>query len=205
MSKSRIYALSAPPSGAGQAIGLYGGSFNPPHEGHRHVALSALRRLGLDRLWCLVTPGNPLKSNNRLAPMHQRLANTARVMDHGRIDITGLEAQANTRFTAETLDWIHARHPNIRFVWIMGADNLAQFDKWQRWQDILGQIPVAIIDRPGYSLSPLSAVAAQHFAPWRLQEEKARSLAYQEAPAWVFLHGPRSDLSSTMIRQQSRA
>ena len=205
MSKSKIYGLSAPLLGAGQTIGLYGGSFNPPHEGHRHVAVSALRKLNLDRLWCLVTPGNPLKLANHLAPMDKRLEQTAQLMDHPRIDVTGLEAKTNTRFTAETLDWIRLRHPQTRFVWIMGADNLAQFNKWQRWQDILRQIPVAIIDRPGYSLSPLSAVAAQHFAPWRIQEDRARSLAYRKAPAWVFLHGPRSDLSSTKIRLQSRA
>jgi nicotinate-nucleotide adenylyltransferase len=202
MIRSRIYPLSFPPAAPGMTIGLYGGSFNPPHEGHRHVALSALRRLKLDRLWCLVTPGNPLKDHAELAGMAQRLEATARLMDHPRIDITGIEQKAGTRFTAESLDWIRTRRPRLRFVWIMGADNLNQFHKWQRWQDILRKNPVAIIDRPGYSLSPLRAPAAQHFASARIKEHEAATLARHDRPAWVFLTGPRSELSSTQLRNQ---
>lgn len=201
MIRSHIYPCHLPLSTPGMTIGLYGGSFNPPHQGHRHVALMALKRLGLDRLWCLVTPGNPLKDHSNLSPLEKRLALTASVMDHPRIDVTGIEDKAGTHFTAETLDWLKHRRPRIRFVWVMGADNLQQFHKWQRWQTIMAQIPVAIIDRPGYSLSPLSSVAARHFASQRLPEAGATCLARTDSPSWTFLHGPRSDLSSTALRR----
>lgn len=182
-------------------IGLYGGSFNPPHTGHRHVATMALKRLGLDRLWCLVTPGNPLKDHSNLFPLADRLTSTASVMDHPHIDVTGVEEKAGTHFTAETLDWLLHRRPGVRFIWVMGADNLQQFHKWQRWHDIMAQIPVAIIDRPGYSLSPLSSLAARRYACRRLPEARATHLAHTDSPAWTFLHGPRSDLSSTALRR----
>ena len=201
MTRSRIYTSGLPPAYPGMTIGLYGGSFNPAHDGHRHVALTSLKRLGLDRIWCLVTPGNPLKDVSKLPSLATRMSGTANLMDHPRIDITGAEENAGTRFTAETLDWILARTPAIRFVWIMGADNLKQFHHWQRWQSILHRIPVAIIDRPGYSLSPLYATAAQHFAQARIPDHRAGTLAMMNCPAWTFLYGPRSDLSSTALRQ----
>lgn len=204
MTRSRLYPFKLPPSTKGMTIGLYGGSFNPPHDGHRHVATMALKRLQLDRLWCLVTPGNPLKDTNNLPSINQRMTATSRLMDHPAIDVTGFEQQAKTRFTAETLDWLITKRPEIRFVWVMGADNLRLFHKWQRWKDIFHQIPIAIIDRPGYSLSPLSATAAQHFAKARLDEENAKMLAYYKSPVWTFLHGPRSDLSSSDIRSATR-
>ncbi|MCT4656750.1 MAG: nicotinate-nucleotide adenylyltransferase [Cohaesibacter sp.] len=200
MSKSKNHGIKLPPHEAGMTIGLYGGSFNPPHEGHRHVATTALKKLGLDRLWCLVTPGNPLKDNQHLPSLDARLAATTKEMDHPAIDVTGLEAIAGSNFTAQTIDWIQLRAPKIRFVWVMGADNLASFHKWQRWEDIFATLPVAIIDRPGYSLSPLSSLAAQHFAPWRQKENEAGNLAFKQSPAWVFLYGPRSTLSSTSLR-----
>ena len=204
MTRSRIYPLALPPVTPGMRIGLYGGSFNPAHSGHRHVAQTALKRLQLDRIWCLVTPGNPLKDIRELPPLEQRLVNTAAVMDHPRIDITGIEAKANTHFTAETLDWLTTRTKGARFVWLMGADNLKQFHKWQRWQDILQKIPVAIIDRPGYSLAPLNALAAQTYAWARFSSQEEAKLATAQCPAWTFLYGPRSELSSTALRRNAK-
>ena len=186
-------------------IGLYGGSFNPAHEGHRHVALTALKHLQLDRIWCLVTPGNPLKDIRELPALEDRIAQTAAVMDHPRIDVTGVEAKANTRYTAETLDWLNRRTDGARLVWLMGADNLKQFHKWQRWEDIFGRIPVAIVDRPGYSLTPLNALAARNFAWARLSSGKEAILATAQCPAWTFIYGPRSGLSSTALRQSAKA
>ncbi|WP_319486710.1 nicotinate-nucleotide adenylyltransferase [uncultured Cohaesibacter sp.] len=205
MTRSRIYSNDLPPVTRGLRIGLYGGSFNPAHNGHRHVAVTAMKRLQLDRVWCLVTPGNPLKDIRELPPLGVRLTKTASVMDHPRIDITGVEAKANTRYTAETLDWLLAHTREANFVWLMGADNLKQFHKWQRWQDILHKIPVAIVDRPGYSLSPLNALAARNYAWARLASHKAATLATAQCPAWTFIHGPRSDLSSTALRQSAKA
>ncbi len=184
-------------------IGLYGGSFNPAHAGHRHVALTALKHFQLDRIWCLVTPGNPLKDTKNLPSLETRLEGTACMMDHPRIDVTGAEARAGTRFTAETLEWLDKRTVGIRFIWIMGADNLPQFHRWQRWQSILERIPVAIIDRPGHSLSALSSPAALHYAWARLPSHKGAALARMKSPVWSFLHGPRSNLSSTYLRSNT--
>ena len=204
MTRSRSYGTNLPPFQPGMRIGLYGGSFNPAHAGHRHVALTALKRLKLDRLWCLVTPGNPLKDISGLPSLSERIRATADIMDHPAVAVTGLEAKAGTRFTAATLDWLHHRTKGCHLVWVMGADNLKQFHKWQRWQGIMVQIPVAIIDRPGYSLAPLYATAAHHFAQFRLSDDDAGALATLDRPGWTFLYGPRSDLSSTSLRQASR-
>nr|WP_321461423.1 nicotinate-nucleotide adenylyltransferase [uncultured Cohaesibacter sp.] len=204
MTRSRIYSHDLPLVTPGLRIGLYGGSFNPAHRGHRHVALTALKHLQLDRIWCLVTPGNPLKDIRELPPLERRMRDTARLMDHPRIDVTGIEARAGTRYTAESLDWLSTRTNGAHLVWLMGADNLAQFHKWQRWEDIFSKIPVAIVDRPGYSLSPLNALAARNFAWARLPSHKEKTLATAQCPAWTFIYGPRSDLSSTALRQSTK-
>ena len=202
MTRSREYGIQLPPFAPGMRVGLYGGSFNPAHEGHRHVAETALRRLGLDRIWCLVTPGNPLKDLRGLPDLAGRMQKTAMVMNHPRIDVTGIEAKAGTSYTAKTLKWLTRRTAGVDLVWIMGADNLMQFHKWQDWQDIMASTPVAIIDRPGYSLSPLYATAAQAFAYARLPDSHAEALVGRQSPAWTFLYGPRSHLSSTALRQR---
>lgn len=204
MTRSRHYGTQLPTFTPGMRIGLYGGSFNPAHEGHRHVAVTALQRLGLDRIWCLVTPGNPLKDVSDLPELASRIKHTASVMDHPRIDITGVEAKAGTSYTAKTLEWLQRRTPGVNFVWIMGADNLMQFHKWQDWQQIMASTPVAIVDRPGYSLAPLYATAAQAFAHARIADNRARALAGMSCPVWTFLYGPRSHLSSTALRQHSQ-
>jgi nicotinate-nucleotide adenylyltransferase len=204
MSRSPNHGTRIPPIEPGMTIGLYGGSFNPPHDGHRHVALTGLKRLELDKIWCLVTPGNPLKNNSSLPSLEERLEQTASMMDHPSIAITGLEQQLGSSYSAKTILWLTRKYPQNRFVWLMGADNLANFHHWRQWKHIFATLPIAIIDRPGYSLSPLSSKAAQVYQRWRLPEKEAKGLSANRSPSWVFLHGPRSHLSSTLLRETRR-
>lgn len=189
-----------PPAAPGLRIGLYGGSFNPAHLGHRHVSLVALKRLALDRVWWMITPGNPLKDRSALAPLDRRVAIAEAVADHPRIAITDFETRIGARYTRQSLDYLRARHPDIRFVWIMGADSLAAFHRWRDFRAIAAMMPIAIIDRPGFTLTATSARGAQAMGRWRIDESDAGLLADLEPPAWVFLHGPRSTLSSTALR-----
>ena len=181
-------------------VGLFGGSFNPPHAGHALVAEIALRTLGLDQLWWMVTPGNPLKSGRELAPLAERIALSEQIARDPRIKVTAFEAAYHVRYTADTLALVRARNPGIDFVWIMGADNLAQFHRWQRWREIAMTMPIAVIDRPGSTLSFVSSVFAKTFDHARIDEHDAARLALRRPPAWTFIHGPRSSLSSTAIR-----
>ena len=181
-------------------IGLYGGSFNPAHLGHRHVTLLAMRRLGLDRVWWLVSPGNPLKSRKALPTVDERCAQARRIARHPRIALTGIEAALGVRFTVQTLRFLTHRCPGVHFVWIMGADSLGTFHRWKGSSEIARLVPIAIIDRPGSTMTPLSARAARRMAQARIPEEAATTLALRRPPAWTFLHGPRSSLSSTEIR-----
>ena len=189
-----------PPMAPGMRIGLFGGTFNPPHQGHVLVAQTALRRLKLDRVWWLVTPGNPLKSLDGLPPQAERMAAARQITRDPRIVVTGFEAEIGARYTYETLHYLNRRAGDVHFVWIMGADNLRQFHRWQNWQDIARLMPLAIIDRPGSTLAGASAKAAQVLRANRRSEGDARRLAAAKAPAFVFLHGPRSPLSSTALR-----
>ena len=188
----------------GMAVGLFGGSFNPPHAGHALVAEIALRRLRLDQLWWIVTPGNPLKSAAELAPLAERLRRSEAVAGDPRIRVTAFEARHSVRFTADTLALVKAHNPGVDFVWVMGADNLRDFHRWQRWQQIAMTVPIAVIDRPGATLSYLSSVMAKTFDYARRDETDAPRLARMKAPAWTFIHGPRSRLSSTSIRNAER-
>ena len=183
-------------------IGLYGGSFNPAHLGHRHVTTTALRRLGLDRVWWLVSPGNPLKSRDGLAPLFTRCAQATAIARHPRILVTAFEAGIGVRFTVQTLRYLTRRRPGVRFVWIMGADSLGTFHRWKDFSEIARLMPIAVIDRPGSTMTPMSARAAHILARTRLPESEAATLAAHPPPAWVFLHGPRSTLSSTRIRER---
>jgi nicotinate-nucleotide adenylyltransferase len=192
--------LRLPHSEQGQRIGLFGGSFNPPHEGHLLVSEIALKRLQLDQIWWIITPGNPLKDINQLAPLTERINYCEDIANHPSIKITAFELAHPTRFTADTLEFVKIRRPDANFVWIMGADNLASFHKWQRWQDIANMMPLAVIDRPGSTLSSRSSMAALAFSRFRLDESDAALLPSMPAPAWTFVHGPRSSLSSTKIR-----
>ena len=184
----------------GMAVGLFGGSFNPPHAGHALVAEIALRRLALNQLWWIVTPGNPLKSANELAPLAERLALSEAMAKDPRMKVTAFEATHHVRYTADTLALVRAKNPGVDFVWIMGADNLRDFHRWQRWRKIFLTFPIAVIDRPGATLSLLSSVAAKTFDYARIDEGDAPRLPRMKAPAWTFIHGPRSSLSSSAIR-----
>lgn len=197
---SRVYG-GLPPHGAGQRIGLYGGSFDPAHDGHRQVSLLALRRLALDCLWWLVTPGNPLKDARVLPPLCERMRRAAETAAHPRIMITGAEAAFGTRYTADFIRIVRSRVPTTRFVWIMGSDNLAQIHRWSRWREIAEALPIAVVNRPGYLAAPLFSVAAQALREHRIDAEDAPLLASMPPPAWAFLTGPRTPASSTALRR----
>jgi nicotinate-nucleotide adenylyltransferase len=189
-----------PPHAPGMRIGLFGGTFDPPHLAHLGASLLALKRLKLDRVWWLVTPGNPLKNTRGLAPLASRIAAARKLTHHPRIDVTGLEASINTRYTYDTVLWLIARCPRVRFVWIMGADNLRHFHRWQRWKGIAKLIPIVVIDRLGPSLYAAASPAGQALAQARIPENDAATLPGRKAPAWTFLHGLKSALSSTALR-----
>jgi nicotinate-nucleotide adenylyltransferase len=193
-----------PPFAAGQTIGLLGGSFNPPHRGHLLASHLALTRLRLDRVWWLATPGNPLKSVADLAALRARLDAACALVRDPRISVTGFESEIGSRYTADTLRYLKRRAPAARFVWIMGADNLAQLHRWRDWEEIAARVPILVVDRPGASFAALSSRAAQALARWRRPERDALRLARLAPPAWIFLHGPRSSASSTALRQQAR-
>jgi nicotinate-nucleotide adenylyltransferase len=194
---------SLPPYAPGLKIGLFGGSFNPAHEGHRAASLIALHRLGLDRIWWLVSPANPLKDTRDLASLPARIAAAREIARHPRIEVTGFEAAVGARYTFETIRYLTSRCRGVHFVWIMGADNLATFHRWQRWRDIAEDMPIAIIDRPGSTLSATHSPAAVALAPHRCDESKTRLFATAKPPAIIFLHGPRSSLSSTALRRHA--
>lgn len=197
--------LGMPHAEAGMAVGLFGGSFNPPHAGHLLVAETALRRLRLHQLWWMVTPGNPLKENSALPGLTERLEWCRKRISDPRIRLTAFEAAYGLTYTAETLRFVLSRNRPVDFVWIMGADNLAGLHHWQDWRSIVDSVPIAVIDRPGSTLSYLSSVMAKTFQRARVDEDDAAVLVRMKAPAWTFIHGPRSSLSSTAIRNQAGA
>ncbi|MCO4847888.1 MAG: nicotinate-nucleotide adenylyltransferase [Yoonia sp.] len=186
---------------AGQVVGLLGGSFNPAHDGHVHITKTALKRFGLDRVWWLVSPGNPLKSQGP-APMADRMAQAARVMDHPKVEITDIECRLGTKFTAQTIAGLQRRYPGVRFVWLMGADNLAQFHRWQDWQWIMENVPVGVIARPGDGVSARLSKAATIYRGAMLSARASVAVANGAAPRWCFINLPMSDQSSTAIREQ---
>jgi nicotinate-nucleotide adenylyltransferase len=190
-----------PPHAPGLSVGLFGGSFNPAHEGHRSASLLAFRRLGLDRVWWLVSPGNPLKDHRVLAPLEARIAAARKVARHPRVAVTGIEALIGTRYTYETIAYLKRRCPGVRFVWIMGGDNLVTFHHWKRWRDIAALVPIAIIDRPGSTLKASRSPAGIALAPYRRSETQGILLPDATPPAFIYLHGPRSSLSSTVLRE----
>jgi nicotinate-nucleotide adenylyltransferase len=182
----------------GMVVGLLGGSFDPAHGGHVHITREALKRFGLDRVWWLVSPGNPLKPRPP-APLAVRVAEARRLMRHPKVAITDLEARTGTRATHDTLEALRRHYPGVRFVWLMGADNLAQFHRWGRWRDILHMVPVGVLARPGAGEERLSP-AARAFARARLPEGAAVTLGLRAPPAWCFVNLPMVDLSSSAIR-----
>ena len=184
----------------GIQVGLFGGSFNPPHAGHVLVSEIAMRKLELDQLWWIVTPGNPLKSTRELKPLAERIALSEAITPDPRIKVTAFEAAHRLRYTADTLALVKRRNPGVDFVWVMGADSLRDFHRWQRWREIATTFPIAVIHRPGATLSFLSSAMAKSFDYARCDESDAPRLARMKAPAWTFIHGPRSTLSSSAIR-----
>ena len=196
----RFVAQAVPPTTDGMRIGLLGGSFNPPHRAHRAISRFALTRLQLDRVWWLVTPGNPLKENGALQERGARMQAARDVADDPRIEVSCLVSVIRTRYTIDTINTLRRRFAGLRFVWIMGADNLAQFHRWQDWRRIAAQVPMAVIDRPPQSFRALASPAAQALARYRVPENEAALLANRRAPAWTFLTGLKLNLSSTGLR-----
>lgn len=193
-------AQAIPLHANGMRVGLLGGSFNPPHAAHRAISQFAIKRLKLDRVWWLLSPGNPLKANDALRTLADRARAAKEVADDPRIDISCLEAVIGTRYTVDTIAHLRRRVSGVRFVWIMGADNLAQFHRWKDWRRIAAEVPIAVIDRPPKSFRALAAPAAQALSCYRLPENQAQNLADQRAPAWVFLTGMKLSMSSTGLR-----
>jgi len=181
-------------------VGLLGGSFNPAHAGHRHISLLALKLLKLQEIWWLVSPQNPLKPRSGMAPFAIRLARAAALARDPRIKVSDLELRLGTHFTADTVETLKRRYPRLRFVWLMGADNLRQIAGWQRWPQIFTQLSIAVFDRPSYSLKALAGRAACRFRHHRMRPRQAGRLAELGPPAWVFLHIPLHKASATAIR-----
>lgn len=196
--------LDMPAVKAGMTVGLFGGSFNPPHEGHLLIAQHAIEALKLDQLWWMVSPSNPLKDHSELPTLAERIRLSEALIDDPRIKVTGFEAAHKIRFSADTIELVLGKLPDVRFVWVMGADSLASFDKWARWQWIVETIPIAVYNRPGSSLADHSSVMAQTFAAAKIDEAWASELAQMQPPAWTFIHGPLSPLSSTELRNGKR-
>jgi nicotinate (nicotinamide) nucleotide adenylyltransferase/ribosome silencing factor RsfS/YbeB/iojap len=186
-------------------IGLLGGSFNPAHRGHLHLSLTALQRLDLDEVWWLVSPQNPLKPVAGMAPFPVRLDQAREVAaGHKRIRVTDLENWLGSRYTADTLKAMRRRFPRLRFVWLMGGDNLVQIRHWERWAEIFRIVPIAVFDRPSYSAKALAGLAARRFARERLSSTAARRLAETKPPAWAFFHTRLDPTSATRIRTEHK-
>jgi nicotinate-nucleotide adenylyltransferase len=185
-------------------VGLLGGSFNPAHEGHLHISVEALKRLQLDEIWWLVSPQNPLKSRDGMAEFADRFDSAAMMARHPRIVVSAIENELGTRYTADTLAALQRRFARTRFVWLMGADNLAQFHRWKFWQRLIMRAPIAVLDREGYSNKALFGTAARRMERWRVGADKAGLLADLNTPAWVYLPIRRHPASSTAIRAEGR-
>jgi len=179
-------------------IGLLGGSFNPAHEAHREISLTALKRLGLDQVWWLVTPGNPLKDPSKLASLESRVEAAREMARHPRIEVTGFAG--GSAYTIDLLAELKRRFPGVNFVWLMGADNLAQFHRWRAWEEIFAAVPIAVLDRPGLRLKARASKAAQRFALYQVDESDAGGLTRLEPPAWTILSHRLSGVSSTALR-----
>jgi len=192
--------LNMPYVEAGQKVGLYGGSFNPPHRGHKYLAEWALKRFQLDQIWWMVTPGNPLKETDTLQPLDERIALSQAIVHNPRIHITAFEAGFRTGYSAQTVALVRQYRPQIHFVWLMGADNLANFHLWQNWRNLASMVSLGVVDRPSASLTALASPAARALSRFRVNESHAGRLALMPPPAWCFIHGPRLNVSSTALR-----
>ena len=198
--KGLVPDMKVPMAAPNMRIGLLGGSFNPPHAAHRHISLAALKRLGLDQVWWLVSPGNPLKEAGKTPDLEARIAAAHAVARHPKIVVTGFEGARRSAYAVDTVRLLKRRYPSVDFVWLMGADNLVNFHRWRDWEKIFGLVPIAVLDRPGYRLKARASRAAQRFAFAALDETDARGLAGMEPPAWTLISLPLSSLSSTRLR-----
>ncbi len=182
-------------------VGLLGGSFNPAHEGHLHVARQAMIHLGLDQLWLMVSPGNPLKPRKGMAPFAERLASARRIADGRRIIATDIEARLGTQYTADTMRELRRRFRHTKFVWLMGADNLVQLPRWGRWLEIIRAMPMLVLPRPGATLKALAGQAASRMRAHRLPARAGLCLAAGAAPAWILLPVKENATSATALRR----
>jgi nicotinate-nucleotide adenylyltransferase len=185
-------------------IGLLGGSFNPAHAAHMEISLTALKRLGLDQVWWIVTPGNPLKDPSNLPSVAKRVAAAKRVASHPRIALTGFAGDKGSAYTIDLLTELKRRFPGVNFIWLMGADNLALFHRWRSWQKIFAAVPIAVLDRPGFRLKARASQAGRRFQEFHVDESDASGLARLAPPAWTILSHRLSDLSSTKLRSEKR-
>ncbi len=181
-------------------VGLLGGSFNPAHDGHLHVARIARRRLGLDQVWLMVSPGNPLKPTKGMAPLAERLASARGIADGRRVVATAIEGRLGTRYTVDTVRTLCRRFPCVDFVWLMGADNLVQLPRWRRWREIVAEVVFAVLPRPTYNHRALASRGAHRLRDARLPVHAAPALAGLAAPRWVFLPAAQHAASATAIR-----
>lgn len=184
----------------GQRVGLLGGSFDPPHQGHLHISKEALKRFDLDCIWWLVTPGNPLKTHGP-APLEKRLTAARNLVDHPRIHVTAIEQQLGTTATAQTIAHLRRLYRDVSFTWLMGADNLAQLHRWQNWRTIMRHVPVGVLARPGDRISARTSPAARLFRPYKIKASNSRALSTRTAPAWCFVNVPLDRTSSSAIRE----
>ncbi len=182
-----------------QKIGLLGGSFDPAHEAHVHISKYALKYFDLDQVWWLLTPSNPLKRNDP-SPVDERLRVANLLVEHPKIFVTKIENELNTVYTSQTLKLIQIRCPNVRFVWLMGADNMIQFDKWMNWKEIVYRVPIGILARPDHTLAPLKSKLAKAFSSYRLRANQSRDLGNLKAPYWCYKNLPLLNVSSSQIR-----
>lgn len=189
---------------AGRTVGLLGGSFNPAHEGHRHISLYAIRHLGLDAVWWMVSPQNPLKSRKDMAPLETRMTSAVKASRHPGIVVTNIEQHLHTRYTADTLRALKLHFPGTNFIWLMGTDNLRQIHRWQEWQKIFNMVPVAVLDRPPRGNSIKSCPAFERFRACLQPQGQARLLKTCQPPAWTILHIPLNSQSATKIREKRK-
>jgi nicotinate-nucleotide adenylyltransferase len=195
--------LKVPMAAPKMRIGLLGGSFDPAHEGHRRISLAALQRLGLDQVWWLVSPSNPLKKKPKTEDLATRVAAARKVAHHPKIVVTGFEGARRSAYTIDTIRFLKQRYPSVNFVWLMGADNLATFHLWRSWHELFELVPIAVLDRPGFRLKARSGKAAQRFASSMVDESDGAGLAGIAPPAWTLLTLPLSGLSSTALRDET--
>jgi nicotinate-nucleotide adenylyltransferase len=189
---------------ADRTVGLLGGSFNPAHEGHLHISLQAIKSLGLDAVWWMVSPQNPLKSARDMAPLSKRLDYARGVAQHPKIHVTDIERQLGTQYTLDTIRALQQRFPRTTFIWLMGADNLANCHHWKNWQEIFKALPVCVLDRPPRHGSLRAVPAMERFRQYKIPQEQAFRLKGMGAPAWVMVRMPLNALSATAIRNRRK-